>query len=319
LTIQHDGDVNRLNWAGGGPLQRADYPNGPWQTLSNAVAPYATEPGAAATFYRVARPRPVDVYVPSSYDGQTPLPLVIMLHGYSQTGASEEKYLQIQPLAAARGFLYCYPDSLIDQWGMPFWNATDSCCDFGNTGVDDAGYLRALIEEILHRFAVDPKRVFLIGHSNGAFMANRMACHSADLIAGIASFAGLTFLNPSLCAPSEPVNILHIHGTADEFSFYWGGAGVVFPAKMAPFPGALKQVQLWAAYNHAVDPVEDGVPSLDLVTAVPGLDTVVTRYTHAPPGGAVELWSIQGGTHDPALSAQFSSMIVDWLLTHPKP
>ena len=53
-------------------------------------------------------------------------------------------------------------------------------------------------------------------------MAYRMACQSADLIAGIASLAGATFLDPSRCAPSQPVNILHIHGTADDIgSLRW--------------------------------------------------------------------------------------------------
>jgi hypothetical protein len=45
----------------------------------------------------------------------------------------------------------------------------------------------------------------------------------------------------------------------------------------------------------------------------------VTRYTNAPPGGAVELWTINGGNHVPTLSAQFSSLVIAWLLAHPKP
>jgi polyhydroxybutyrate depolymerase len=319
LRIQREGGVNFLSWAGGGPLQRADYPDGPWQTLSNAVPPFATQPATPATYYRVASPRPANVYVPSSYDGHTPVPLVVMLHGYSQTGASEEKILRVQPLAEIHGFLYCYPDSMVDKWGQPFWNATDSASDFGNTGVDDAGYLRALIEEIARRFAVDPKRIFLIGDSGGGFMANRMACQSADLIAAAASFAGMTYLDPSRCSPSEPVNVLHIHGTADPIVAYWGGAAVGFPAHMAPYPGAVKLVQIWATYNGATGPVTDAAPSLDLVTDVPGLDTVVTRYTNAPAGGAVELWTINGGVHDPNFSSQFAPKVIEWLLAHPKP
>ena len=146
--------------------------------------------------------------------------------------------MQFRPLAEARGFLYCYPDGTIDRWGNRFWNATDACCDFGNTGVDDAGYLRALIEEIARRFAVDRKRIYLVGHSNGGFMAYRMACQSADLIAGIASLAGTTFLDPSRCAPSEPVNILHIHGTADDIdSLRWWR-----PAPVAAVPGEYASV-----------------------------------------------------------------------------
>src|SRR5205823_916323 len=151
--------------------------------------------------------------------------------------------------------------------------------------------LRAVIEEIGRQFAVDPKRVHLIGVSNGAFMAYRMACQSADLIAGIVSDAGVTFLDPSRCAPSQPVNILHIHGTADDTVFYGGGAAASaagFPANMPAFPGALQTVQIWAGYNGARDPLTDSAPSMDLDLDVPGLDTVITRYTNYPPGGAVE-------------------------------
>ena len=105
----------------------------------------------------------MNLYVPSSYDGQTPMPLVILLHGYTVTaGRLEEDYMQFRPLAEARGFLYCYPDGTTRSVaGHRFWNATDACCDFGNTGVDDAGYLRGVIEEIARRFAVDRKRVYL--------------------------------------------------------------------------------------------------------------------------------------------------------------
>ena len=227
--------------------------------------------------------------------------------------------MQFQPLAEARGFLYCYPDSLTDKVSNQFWNATDACCDFWSTGVDDTGFLRGLIAEVGQHFALDRKRVYLIGHSNGGFMSYRMACQSADLIAGIASLAGTTFLDPGRCQPSQPVNILHIHGTADQTVSYAGGALMGFGANMPAFPGALQTVQTWAAYNGATGPVTDPAPTLDLTSDVPGLDTVVTRYTNSPPGGAVELWTINGGSHGPTLSAQFSPRVIDWLLAHPKP
>jgi len=63
---------------------------------------------------------------------------------------------------------------------------------------------------------------------------------------------------------------------------------------------------------------------MELDPAVPGLDTVITRFTSSPPGGAVELWTINGGTHDPNLysgnsSSEFAARVIDWLLAHPKP
>jgi len=322
LSIRQEDFLNIVNWSGGGELQRADSPAALWQRLTNALSPFAVQSPLPATFYRVSRPRPVDVYVPSGYSAQTPMPLVLLLHGYTVSGAGQEAYMQIGPLAESRGFLYCHPDGTTDGVGNQFWNATDSCCDFGNLSIDDAGYLRAVVEEIAKRFSVDRKRIYLIGYSNGSFMAYRMACQNADLIAGIAGLGGETFLDPARCAPSGPVNILHIQGTADDTVPYAGGAlssANGFPANTPAFPGALQTVQLWAGYNGARDPMTDSAPTLDLTTDVPGLDTIVTRYTNAPPGGAVELWTINGGNHVPTLSAQFSPLVIAWLLAHPKP
>ena len=325
LAIRREGGVNVLTWTGDGQLQRADRVTGPWQTLTVARSPWPIQPTVPMTFYRVKGARPVTLYVPSSYDGQSPMPLVILLHGYTLSGQTVENWFGFRPLAEARGFLYCFPDGTVDQWGYRFWNATDACCDFGNAGVDDAGYLRGIIEETARRFAVDRKRIYLVGASNGGFLAYRMACQSADLIAGLASLNGMTFLEPTSCHPSQSVNILHLHGTDDADVFYYGGALVTsaasfqFPANLPPFPGAVKTIQTWAGYNGASDPVTDAVPSLDLTKDVAGLDTVVTRYTTFPPGGAVELWTINGAGHFPTFTTNFSPRVIDWLLAHPKP
>ncbi len=326
LNIRQTGGVNFLTWAGGGQLQRADHPTGPWQTLASATSPLPVRSPLPVTFYRVARPRPVNLFVPSRHDGQTNLPLVILLHGYARTGQIEEDYMQLRPLAEARGFLYCYPDGTRNSVGVQFFSATDFCCDITSTGVDDAGYLRAVIEEIALRFAVDRKRIYLVGHSNGGFLCYRMACQFADTIAGIASLAGTTFLDPGRCAPSQPVNILHIHGTADEDIRYWGWGnhGNSYEQNMPAYPGALTTIQFWAGYNGSSAPVTEDAPTLNLSLDVPGLETVITRYTNAPPGGAVELWTMVGGNHIPTLysgstASEFAPRVIDWLLAHPKP
>ena len=322
LTIRDNGRWRTLSWAGGGILQRADSLAGPWQTLTAVRSPTTVQSSIPQSFYRVARPRPVNLYVPSGYDGQSSVPLVILLHGYTWTGSQQENWMKFQPLAETRNFLYCYPDSFVDPVGDQFWTGTDACCDQWNANIDDVGFLRAIIEEVGRQFAVDQKRIYLVGHSNGGYLAYRMACQNADLIAAIAGMSGSTFLDTNSCSPSEPVNILQIHGTADQYQFYAGGANIIangWLANLPPFPSAPQSVQTWAAYNGASGSVTDPAPTMDLTTDVAGLDTVVTRYTNAPPGGAVELWTVVGGTHYPNLTPQFVPAVIDWLFAHPKP
>jgi polyhydroxybutyrate depolymerase len=202
--------------------------------------------------------------------------------------------------------------------GRRFWNATESCCNFFGSNIDDVGFLRSLILAVIEELNADPKRVFLFGHSNGGFMAYRMACEHADLIAGIAIRAGATYQTPGDCQPSDPVSILHVHGTADAIVFYDGDdVGVV--GQGGPYPGALETVGLWASYNGCSVPQTDADPSLNLDVSLGDPDTIVTRSTSCPTGAAVELWSIQNAGHRPDFTSEFPSMVVDWLLAHPKP
>src|SRR5262249_19891013 len=136
-----------------------------------------------------------------------------------------------------------------DAQGQEFWNATDSCCDFDKSGVDDSTYLSGLIAEIEQKYSVDPKRVYVFGYSNGAFMAHRLACDHGDQIAAFASFAGETWKDTSKChggAPA-PLPMLQIQGTADMTVDYMGGAP---PESGIPYPGAVTTVGDWAKFDN---------------------------------------------------------------------
>ena len=256
---------------------------------------------------------PVQFYVPSSYDPETPAPLLMLLHGYGATGQLQEDYMQFAPVADELGIIYLHPDGLTDLLGNQYWNATDACCDFfGNT--DDSGYLRALIEEIRLQLNVDDRRVYVGGHSNGGFMSYRMACDHSDIVAAIASLAGATFLNPTDCTPTEPVHVLQIHGTADETIFYGGGCTV------SCYPGAVQTVETWAAYDGCEIVADDSAKPIDLEATIPGNETLITRYnTNCDDGGSAELWTIVGGTHIPNIVHDFSFMVAEFLIAHPKP
>ena len=280
-----------------------------------------TKPEATETTYTTDTSgplagRPFDVVVPLSYDRQTPAPLLVVLHGYTASGTSVRDYFGLQSQAEARGFLAVYPDGSQDYRGAPFWNATDACCNLGSSAVDDVAYLAALIDRVRTTYNVDPKRIYLAGHSNGGFMSYRFACERADTIAAVVSLAGATFADPTACRPSGPVNVLQIHGTSDPIINYVGGqiAG-------RTFPGASATVAAWASYNGCSPTIEGppAQPDLDLEDGLPGSDTRVSAFAGCEPGGSVELWTIDRGVHSPDLSSGFPGAVIDFLYAHPKP
>jgi polyhydroxybutyrate depolymerase len=263
--------------------------------------------------------RPVDVVEPDSLAPGEKAPLVILLHGYGVSVVVEDLYLGLTSVARARGFFYAHPNGTIDQAGSYFWNATDACCDFDGSGVDDSAYLASVIDEIVARYPVDPKRVYLIGHSNGAYMTYRMACDHADKIAAFASLAGAMWMDPSKCQPSGPVHALEIHGTADTQVLYDGDTGGPGPG-MNAYPGAVTSVADWVTIDGCEAVADTSAPPLDLDAVLPGAETTVTRYAQGcKAGGSAELWTIEGGAHLPQVADEFRKQVVDFLLAHPKP
>ncbi|MCZ6682976.1 MAG: prolyl oligopeptidase family serine peptidase [Planctomycetota bacterium] len=257
---------------------------------------------------------PLPVHVPASYDPETPTPLVVLLHGYTSSGAELESRLDIAALVDEFGFLYLYPDGTTRLFGIRFWNATDACCNFSGSNVDDVGYLMDVINEMKTQYNVDPRRVHFVGHSNGGFMSYRMACEHPETIASIVSMAGATFLDAGDCAPSEPVHVLQIHGTADDVIGYNGGCFTNC------YPGAVATVEQWATYNGCSLVGESIPPALDLDAGVPGDESLVTRYaTDCEAGGSAELWTVVGGGHSPTVSENFSRLVIEFLFSHPKP
>lgn len=259
--------------------------------------------------------RPVNLYVPPSYLPWVPAPLVILLHGFTANGGIEEYYLGLTAQSDLRGFLYAYPDGTTSSNGVRFWNATDACCNFQNSPVDDSAYVSSIIAGVEAQYNVDRKRIYVVGHSNGGFMAHRLACDHANQIAAIVSLAGAQWDDITRCDPSRPVSVLQIHGTADTTIKYDGGT------TLAPYvyPSAATTIADWVGLNGC-DPTPDlSAPPLDLDSSLAGDETTVQRFGGCDDGAGVELWSINGGAHVPTLSDTFASSLIGFLYDHPRP
>lgn len=154
-------------------------------------------------------------YVPSSYDGSTPVPLVIALHGLGDNIANFSG-VGFQLVADTAGFITVYPEALVDALtGSTAWNSGAGLAGFSlNANVDDVGFINALIDTVSTHYNIDQSRVYATGFSMGGFMSNRLACELNDRIASIASVAG-TIGGVLTCNPGTEIPVCHFHGTTD--------------------------------------------------------------------------------------------------------
>ena len=252
--------------------------------------------------------RPYDIDVPTGYDPSVAHPLIVLLHGYAGDGAEIDQYFGFADLANAKQVFVAHPNGTTDSSGYRFWNATDACCNYDNRSVDDVAYLDAVIDDIESKYNIDASRVFVVGHSNGAFMAHRMACDSASRIAGIVALAGVVWQDADLCQPQAPVAVLQVHGDHDDV--------VPFSGTLSE-PSAVRTVAIWAMKNGCSGGLQDSGTTLDLDSSLPGSETTVSGWTCT--AGAAELWTIQGAGHIPSLRLpDWGSDAFDWLMRHPR-
>ncbi len=261
--------------------------------------------------------RPVKLLVPRAWDGACPVPLLLVLHGYGAAGSLEASYLGLTSLVDGRGVLLAAPDGTLDAQGSAFWNVgIEACCNFGGAPVDDLAYLRDLLAEIRGVYNVDPRRIYVVGHSNGGFMALRLGCELSPDIAAVVSLAGAVGTPRLACHPAAPVSVLQIHGDLDATVLYDGGTGIL--GKGGPYAGAVETVARWADDDGCQATRTEGAP-IDLETTLPGAETTVSSHDGCPAGTDVTLWTIEGGGHIPAVGSRFPGLVWRWLEAHPRP
>jgi polyhydroxybutyrate depolymerase len=232
------------------------------------------------------------VHVPPGYDPTRPMPLMIALHGGRGNGGQAARYSGLSRQADQSGFLVAYPDGFGGHWndGRTFEQSSK------REVVDDSGFLIALIDHLANTYAIDRNRVYITGASNGAFMANRLACEHADRIAAIAPVIGSMAAElAEKCRPSRPMPVLMINGTEDRLVPY-EGAEVKFGFQrlghMLPVP---ELVKFWVRHNRcAPQPETTRLPDLDRED---GTRVSAERYTNCREGAAVTLYVIEGGGH----------------------
>jgi polyhydroxybutyrate depolymerase len=258
-----------------------------------------------------------------------PAPLVIVLHGGGGSAQSAIVQTGFDGEADRRGFIVAYPSGtgrdrpLMEALGKPgllTWNAGACCGTAVERGVDDVGFIRAMVSDIAQRHPVDPRRIYAAGHSNGGMMAYRLACEASDLVAAIGAVSAVIVVAP--CEPRFPVSLLAIHGTADRNVPIAGGVGEKSIVKY-PYPPVERSVALFAAFDDCRN---------DPIVSTPAPDVTLRSYPLCSLGIAVDYYVIDGGTHawpggrrlakfldEPSKAMDATALIWQFFAAHPKP
>ena len=242
--------------------------------------------------------------VPESHDGETPMPLVLDFHGFSEGAQIHTMMSEMAPAAAQRGFVVALPNGT--QEPVRWDTGVDPAAN------DDLAYVIELLDRLERDLCIDTSRVYATGLSNGAFMSSAIACALTDRVAAVAPVAGATVACETL---DRPMPVYAIHGTADPILLVNGGVDASrLPGgdAQAP-PNTLPPVNLtgagypqtmvdWAARNGCDESYEDRRMAED----------VIRRMWDCPAGADTEFVIVEDGGHSwpgSEFSGQIESII----------
>jgi len=222
------------------------------------------------------------LHVPSAYTGASAVPLVIDFHGLVTSGTFERMASTYPAVTDPEGVIMAFPNGAMGPGGTA-WNVGPCCV----STVDDVAFARALVAQVKSIACIDPNRVYAVGFSMGGGMAYYLACHAADVFAGVAPSAFDLFQdNVGDCQPVRPITVIAFRGTADPLVPYGGGASSVVPSMPVTFLGAQATFQKWG--------------QLDGCTGAPSAEDADGCSTYASCQGGVQvtLCTKQGGGQD---------------------
>jgi polyhydroxybutyrate depolymerase len=234
------------------------------------------------------------------------MPLLVVLHGHGGAGVGTITLTHVNELADQDGFLAVYPDGLSKSWADGR-GASES----DRQGIDDVAYISQLITTLQEQFTLDARRVYVVGISNGGFMAQRLGCELSDKIAAVVSVVATLSTNQAAnCAPTRPMPILYVLGESDPLVPYNGGT---VNSDRGAVLSATDSIATWARFDGCAEPptmrtLPDRVQDRTHVSQ--------TLYTTCRSGAQVGLFSVAGGGHTWPSGEQYLPVAVIGRTTH---
>ncbi len=241
------------------------------------------------TYSNAAGTRPYKLYIPSGYRGQ-PVPLIVMLHGCTQSPDDFAAGTRMNEAAEARTCLVAWPQQIKAANLQKCWNWFKDSDQRRDSG--EPSLIAGITRQVMHDYAVDPRRVYVAGLSAGGAVAAIMAEAYPDLYAAAGVHSGLA------CGAARDMPSAFA-------AMQNGGAGWARPAGQRMVPTIVFHGERDTTVNPrngdaVVDQVTDGAQlrtrSEDI--AVPG-GYPCRRTLHLDASGAVvaEHWLVRGGGH----------------------
>ena len=238
--------------------------------------------------------------VPPGTDGGPASGLVVVLHGVGGRGA-DMRSTGFEALASGPRTVVAYPDAFGGAWndGRPGVDPP-----VPGVTVDDTRFLRLLIEETVARTGADARRVAVVGFSNGAVMAGRVACDLADKVAAVALVAGSGGQGfEQSCRPARPVAVMVVAGSNDRTVPYGGGRVPDWGTKRRGFVAPVED--FFAFWRR-----QSGCASAQ---AAPGPPQVsVARGADCRTDTAVVRYRVNGGGHEWFRAPAFDTTNAVW-------
>jgi len=287
------------------------------------------------SFYHGPYLRTYEYYVPASYDGSEPVPMMLSFHGMAGNGPAQRMMTGLTDIADEEGFIAVFPDStrflnpadLIDpgdgtdhrpdlpqilpppfpplmfiigvQWDPGIGIALQY---YPSYQVDDVGFVSELIDTLSGELNIDQTRVYATGFSSGSMFCYHLAMELSNKIAAVAGVASpmtLLFLEQE---PVRPIPVIAVQGDADTVVPFEGGKCYFNALRGEPvFVSFYGTGAYWAE--------KDGIDTEPTVTQVAD-NIVCTTYSGGHYGTEVILYQVEGGGHAWVYYPELNSMVL---------
>jgi polyhydroxybutyrate depolymerase len=250
---------------------------------------------AGHTFSHDGLERRYTLYQPAFKTGHSGArPLLMVLHGGGGTSHGMLRLTKgkFNELADRDGFFVVYPQGIDKSWndGRP-----DKISGAHRKSIDDVGFFKSLIDQLILRYPIDSKRIFVTGISNGGLMSYQLSCSLPDKIRAIAPVtAQIPAAIAPLCGFESAVSLAVFNGTEDPLVPYSGGQITVFGRQRGAVLSTDETVRIWRRKNRCrPEPLITELPDI----AADGTRVTKIEYIRCKNESKVVLYRIEGGGH----------------------